>query len=136
MNDYKYSQTSIKQLNTCHDDLITICSLILPISPIDITIVCGHRTEEAQNQAFANGSSLAQWLQSAHNEIPSDAVDLAPYFDRGIQWKDVKGLYLIAGLVIGISQSLNIKIRWGGAWHGPLNPPHQFNDLYHFERIM
>lgn len=136
MSDFKYSNLSLQRLYTCHEDLITICSLALQVSPVDITVVCGFRDWRAQNDAFTTGHSRVPWPQSTHNRKPSDAVDLAPYFHGGIQWNAVKELHLIAGLVVGIGAAQNVQIRWGGAWNGMMNAPWQFNDLYHFERIV
>ena len=136
MNKFKYSKTSLKRLDTCHDDLIIICETVLDISPIDITVICGHRKKEDQNKAFTKGFSRAPWPKSAHNQLPSKAVDLAPYVNGYIKWNDIKKLYLIAGLVLGVSMNPHIEVKWGGAWHGTLNVPHEFNDLYHFELIV
>lgn len=136
MNDFKYSKTSLKRLYTCHYNLITICKLALKISPVDITVVCGYRKKDNQNKAFAEGYSNAVWPKSAHNQWPSNAVDLVPYMHEQIKWNDTNGLYLIGGLMIGISTNLDINIKWGGAWHGTLNSPHEFNDLYHFELMV
>ena len=135
MTNFKYSQTSLERLYTCHSDLITICKTAIVISPIDISVVCGHRDKEAQNKAYNENRSDFKWPHSMHNQTPSKAVDLAPYIDGRIQWKHEKGLYLIAGLVIGIGYKLGIKIRWGGAWNGTLNTEFQRKDLYHFEKM-
>jgi len=136
MTEFRYSQTSLNRLNTCHNDLITICKKAILISPVDISIVCGHRDKKAQARAFRDGFSKLRWPQSNHNQWPSRAVDLAPYRDGEIRWSNIEGLHLIAGLILGIADTLNIKIRWGGAWKGVLNPPDAFNDLYHFEKIV
>lgn len=136
MTSFKYSKTSLKRLYTCHSDLITICKKALDQSPVDITVVCGYRDKLSQNQAYRDGYSKLEWPHSMHNQTPSKAVDLAPYISGKVQWNNVKGLYIIAGIVISIAYSLNVKIRWGGAWNGTLNDAYIFNDLYHFEKTV
>lgn len=136
MTDFKYSQTSLERLHTCHSDLITICKKAIERSPVDITVVCGHRGKDDQDQAYSNGYSDLKWPFSKHNEWPSKAVDLAPYINGKIEWNNINGLYLIAGIVISIAYSINVKIRWGGAWNGTLNDTKKRQDLYHFEKIV
>ena len=127
MNDFKYS---------CHNDIITICSLALQVSPVDITIVCGHRNMADQNKAYNEKKSRVKWPNSSHNSSPSNAVDLVPYINGVLQWNNIQQLHLVAGLIIGIGAAQNVPIRWGGAWDGQLNKPWKFNDLYHFELIL
>ena len=43
-----YSKLSKARLATCHDDLITIFNKV--IEHMDVTIVCGHRGKEEQNE--------------------------------------------------------------------------------------
>jgi hypothetical protein len=51
----------------------------LDVSPIDFKILCGHREEKEQNEAFNKGNSKLKWPQSKHNSLPSLAVDIAPF---------------------------------------------------------
>ena len=56
-----------------------------------LVIVCGHRGEADQETAYKRGASKARFGQSAHNTLPSMAVDIAPSGPTGgIDW-DVRG---------------------------------------------
>ena len=56
-----------------------------------LVIVCGHREEQAQETAYKKWASKARFGQSAHNTLPSMAVDIAPSGPTGgIDW-DVRG---------------------------------------------
>ena len=46
---YTYSRTSRERLETCHPDIQTIWNEV--IKWIDASVFCGHRGEEAQNEA-------------------------------------------------------------------------------------
>ena len=125
----RFSQTSIRKLDTCHQDLRILFSEV--IKCFDCTILCGHREEEAQNEAFHTGQSEKEFPDSKHNKRPSIAVDAVPY---PINWQDKERFYYFAGFVKGIASKLNIKIRWGGDWDNDTDLNDQtFFDLGHFE---
>ena len=46
---YKYGKTSMSRLDTCHPDLQKLFKEL--IKYVDISILCGHRTEEEQTKA-------------------------------------------------------------------------------------
>jgi len=121
MNTYKpyntpsnYGRKSTLNLNTCHDDL-QILLRALRDDGWDISVVCGHRGEYAQTQAYIAEKSNARWPDSKHNTLPSEAVDIAPYIPGvGIPWEDPLPWYLLAGAMMQKAKDLNIGIRWGG----------------------
>jgi peptidoglycan L-alanyl-D-glutamate endopeptidase CwlK len=103
------------------------------IEHTDCMITFGHRGEEAQNEAFADGASTKQWPDSEHNEFPSKAVD-APVYP--IDWEDRERFTLFAGLVIGIGFVMGYNIRWGGDWNEDNQvKDNKFDDLVHFEIV-
>lgn len=128
-----FSQISKDRLFTCDPQLITLFGRVIQV--VDCTIICGHRNEEDQNKAFAEGKSQKRWPDSEHNTFPSKAVDAAPYYPgTKIRWNDAKGFIHFAGVVRGIAAELGINIRWGGDWDGDFDLLDQrFNDLPHFE---
>ena len=79
------SKKSLAHLATCHPDLQTVCNEL--IKQFDFSVLEGFRAQDAQNAAYHAGTSRARWPNSAHNKIPSLAVDLAPY---PVDWKNVE----------------------------------------------
>jgi len=125
----KFSQRSIEELNTCHEDLQNLFSRV--IERVDCTILDGHRDKAEQNRLFAIGKSKAVFPKSKHNSLPSLAVDVAPY---PIEWNNARRFYLFAGFVIGVAFELGFDIRWGGDWNMNFQTAdNKFNDLVHFE---
>ena len=115
----KYSNRSLKRLESCHSDLQEIMHEAIKV--MDITILCGHRDEETQNKAYDKGASLAKWPESEHNEMPSNAVDAAPY---PVNWKDTERFARMAGIIEGIAHSKKIPIKWGGDFKNLKDMPH------------
>ena len=106
------------------------------IKEIDTTIVCGHRDEEAQNDAYEEKKSKLRFPESKHNYYPSMAVDAAPYCSKikGIPWNDIEAFKSFAKIVFKKADELNLKVRWGGDWDGDKDLSDQtFNDYPHFE---
>lgn len=142
----KYSKTSEAKLMTCHIDLQIVMRTVLRF--FDHTIVTGHREKEAQNKAYDDGLSQLQWPDGNHNDMPSMAVDAAPYIDglgmiRGNKPADMKYFYAFSHVVITVAKILKAAgiithdIRWGGDWDSDQNFDDQtFNDLYHYELVV
>lgn len=125
----KFSKESAVRLATCHPDLQKVFNTVINFQ--DCTILEGHRGEEAQNKAFAEGKSKLKWPNGNHNKSPSEAVDATPY---PIDWYDTGRLYVFAGRVLQIADELGVELRWGGDWDGDsLTRDNTFNDLVHFE---
>lgn len=126
-----FSQKSLDILSTCDKRLQDICTKVLEV--MDITVLCGHRSQEDQDLAFTTGKSKLEYPKSKHNTDPSIAVDIAPY---PIDWNDKERFILLAGLMTGIALEKGITLRWGGAWSGLNNmKQNTFNDLPHFEIV-
>lgn len=113
------SAISLSRLGTCHPDLQELVREA--IKDYDFTVICGHRTEQDQNAAYAAGRSKVEWPNSRHNSLPSEAVDLAPY---PIDWSDKARFRELADVVKKTAASLGVEITWGGDWGW---------DLDHFE---
>lgn len=136
-----FSQFSKSRLQECHTDLQKIMNGVIKI--YDITILEGHRSEQRQQELFNSGNSKVVYPNSAHNKIPSMAVDVAPH---PISWSEdfsnTARYYYLAGIVKAISEELlktnqiSHKVRWGGDWdRDDLYNDQIFNDLVHFELI-
>jgi peptidoglycan L-alanyl-D-glutamate endopeptidase CwlK len=126
----KFSKTSLERLNTCHHLLQTLMKRV--VERTDITVLCGHRSQEEQNVAFAKGASRLMWPLSHHNAYPSTAVDIAPW---PIAWHDISRFKDVAEVVIeewcemevaGMSEGY--LLEWGGSWKN-------FKDFPHFQIV-
>jgi peptidoglycan L-alanyl-D-glutamate endopeptidase CwlK len=134
----KFSQQSFSKLSTCHLDLQTLFYEV--VRTFDCTVIEGHRNEEDQNIAYADGNSKLQWPNGKHNSQPSNAVDVAPF---PIDWQNTLRFYWFAGYVLGVASRLKEEnkishaIRWGGNWEGgTILNRQQLYDLVHFELIL
>lgn len=128
-----FGKSSRTRLASCHPDIQEV--LNEAIKHIDFSVVCGHRSEEAQDLAYAHEKSQVKWPNSKHNSLPSLAVDVAPY-DGGILWDDVEAFTLLAGIIKGIAIMMGIKVRIGCDWDGDgMVKEHSFLDRPHVELI-
>lgn len=133
----EFSNTSLKRLDSCHDDLVTLFTTL--VSEYDCSILCGYRTKGAQESAFMDGKTTVHWPNSKHNSHPSMAVDAGPW---PLDWEDIKAFCLFAGWVLATARRLfneglmKHRVRWGGDWDGDHKTTDQrLNDLVHFELI-
>lgn len=132
-----FSQTSTEKLNTCHPDLRRLFNRV--IAARDCTILCGRRAMEEQNEAHRSGHSKLRFPHSLHNKMPSQAVDVAPYYDcePHIRWNDEDAFFNFIGYVQAIADELGIEIRSGGDWDRDLDFQDQtLDDLVHFELVL
>ena len=91
----------------------------------------GHRSAERQNKLFDEGKTKVKFPNGRHNSSPSRAVDVVPY---PVDWDDRERFHLFAGFVNGSSQSMGIKLRWGGDWNMNFEvDDNKFDDFPHFE---
>lgn len=129
-----FSRRSKKNLETVHPILQEILEELIVY--YDFTVLEGHRGEEAQEKAFKEGRSKAHFGQSAHNSLPSLAVDIAPH---PIDWDDRERFVLLAGRVILMAEMLGYAgmVRWGGDWdQDGWTKDENFRDYPHFELMI
>ncbi len=134
-----FSVQSKLRLQTCHEDLQVLFNEVIKF--FDCVILEGHRGQEAQDKAFAEGKSKLKWPSGQHNAIPSMAVDVAPYDKAStVDWQDVQRFHYFAGQVMCLARILlaqgKIKhaVRWGGDWDRDTEiKDEKFRDLPHFE---
>lgn len=106
--------TSLNKLKTCHPDLIRLAMAVDAVYPIQC--ICGHRGEEAQNEAFKKGNSKKKWPESKHNKKPSLAGDFVPDPDQDpktISWTDLKEFEIMCLVFEAKAEEMGIKIRLG-----------------------
>lgn len=129
---YSLSNSSKQRLDTCDTRLQTIILELLEI--LDVSVLCGHRTEEEQNEAYNTNKSKLRYPDSKHNSTPSSAIDVAPFINGGIPWNEPEYFYFMAGHIMAIAHKHGVKLRWGGDWNRNNSfKDNSFNDLPHFE---
>lgn len=128
-----FGTRSLERLETVDPDLVAIFTELIRL--VDVSILCGSRSEADQNAAVASGNSRTPWPQSRHN-CPepgqlSRAVDWAPY---PIDWNAADRFLLCGGLLWGIAEGLEVEVRLGSDWsrNGRANG-NGFEDLGHVE---
>lgn len=115
----KASKTALKK---AHPDIQRLLNAAIKV--IDFKILDATRGRAAQTKAFKQGFSKAPFGQSAHNYVPSVAVDLfpAPY-----DWDDraaFRKLYSVIGRYDpktgkgkGLAKEMKIPFRSGIDWN-------------------
>lgn len=77
------SKSSLEKLATCDKRLQ---KLVLEVAKkIDCSVICGHRNEVDQTEAYRSGHSKVKFPNSKHNSYPSKAVD---FVMTPIDWSD------------------------------------------------
>jgi|TARA_R110000823_G_scaffold217725_3_gene347050 peptidoglycan LD-endopeptidase CwlK len=128
---YKWGPRSIKHLVTLDERLQKVLNEV--IKYVDCSIIEGHRSGERQDRLFEEGRTKVKYPNGRHNANPSRAVDVVPY---PIDWDDRERFHLFAGFVIGIGQSMGIRLRWGGDWNMNFEvDDNNFDDFPHFELV-
>ena len=123
----QFSRASRQQLATCHPDIRRVCEEL--IKTVDFAVTCGHRNRQDQNRALAEGKSRLRWPLSAHNKLPSEAVDLVPY---PVDWQDIGRFKELACAFMAVANLLyelgiiHSRFVWGGTWE-------TFKDYPHYE---
>ena len=119
---YKWGKASQDRLATCDKRLQDLANMMLERSDFDLTITCGYRTKDEQEEAFKNGNSKAHFGQSKHNDFPSKAIDITPF---PINWdkNDIRWWKMIA-LAYEVARIKNIKIRSGAFFTSLEDYPH------------
>ena len=133
-----FSKISTLRLSSCHPDLVSLMNVA--IKEYDFAVICGYRSQQEQDKAFAEGKSKLKYPNSKHNKQPSMAVDIAPvkYFPNGtswIDWNDIQEFLDLHEVVKKCADDLEIKFRWGGDWDGNPLTRNKFNDYPHYELI-
>jgi len=134
---FAYSKSSLQKLETVDPKLQDVARLALALSPIDIKILEGARTDERQDRLFLEGATTKRAGQSKHNTGPvsgrnlAAAIDWAPY---PIDWDDTERFVVVAGVFYVAAGILGVDIRWGGDWDEDWSTKDEsFRDYGHVE---
>lgn len=127
-----FSSLSEKRLATCELRLQKL--LREAIHQVDFTVLCGHRTQEEQDDAFRSGASTLKWPLSRHNQFPSMAVDIAPF---PVDWNDTARFARLFGYIERIAHEQGVQIRWGGDWNANYRTKDErLVDMPHIELVL
>lgn len=119
---YKWGKTSKDRLATCDKRLQEMADMMLARSEFDLSIACGYRTKEEQNEAFEKGKSRAKFGQSKHNSFPSKAIDIWPC---PVNWDKTDRRWQEMALnAMWCSGRLGFEILWGGSFKTMVDLPH------------
>ena len=125
----KFGKSSTKRLLTCHTDLIRVFNEV--IKHVDCKVLCGHRGEKDQNEAFEKGTSNAKFPKGKHNSMPSNAIDVMRY---PLDWEGLERQTLFAGFVLGLAKNMGVELTWGCDWDGDFETMDTgLKDYPHFE---
>jgi peptidoglycan L-alanyl-D-glutamate endopeptidase CwlK len=130
----RYGRISEERLATVHPALQVWARKLIEV--FDHTVVCGHRGEEEQEEAFRNGKSKVHYPDSYHNLMPSRAIDIAPWDPVAgrIDWNDRDRFILLAGHGLQIAHDMGLPMVWGGDWDSDtFMRDHGFQDFPHFQ---
>ena len=129
-----WGKGSLAYRNSICYELNHISDLVLPIR--DHSIICGHRGEEDQHEAFTSDPQLSKldWPDGKHNKLPSNALDMEPYPRIAKTLRE--DLTFLGGLYVGIGSTLGYEIRWGGDWdRDGETADNTWDDLFHIEIV-
>ncbi len=154
----RFGSKSKARLSTCDPRLIVVMERC--VEAVDLTILCGHRTQEAQQRALQRGRTTKRWPNSRHNAEPSTAVDFAPWLSTTphIDWRtdvelwrhtkdgddgeadvvleNIKRWFAIVNFIVGVGKGMGIELRSGGDWDRDFRfNDHRLIDLPHIELV-
>jgi peptidoglycan L-alanyl-D-glutamate endopeptidase CwlK len=122
----KFGKRSKKNLSQCHPDIQTLFNEVIQF--VDCSVICGHRGQREQNEAFNKGFSKVRFPNSNHNKIPSLAADVVPYpisWDNEQRFIDFGNFVLETSYRLWKEGKICHRIVWGGTW--------KWKDYPHFE---
>ena len=119
---YTLSTRSLERLNGVNESLVNIVKIAIKTTKVDFGVTCGLRTKSEQAELVKKGAS--QTMNSRHlpqeSTGTSHAVDLVAYISGRVSWE--LNLYDdIADAMKDAAIKEGKPIRWGAAWHKPLN---------------
>lgn len=120
-----FSKTSLARLNTCHEDIIKVCTEL--IKQYDFSVLCGHRSKEEQDKAFEQGNSKVRFPNSKHNSTPAKAIDISPYpikWDNLERFKEMWIRFDTIAKVLKNEGKISSIFVWGGDWTSLKDYPH------------
>lgn len=129
---YPYGATSEQNLSECTDSIQLVFREAARYRNISIT--CGHRSNEQQAIEFAEGTTKLGPGESEHNKIPSRAVDAIPYPTTAEDWENREYWVEWTSWLKGFASGLGVTLISGFDWDNDYDLSDQsFYDGPHFE---
>lgn len=110
-----FGDRSQGNLSNVHPLLVEVATRALEISASDFTVICGHRDRAGQEAAQRAGTTKVGYPNSAHNQMPSCAIDVIPY--PFTNWEDAAmraAWKQIADAMFAAAAEIGVALRWGG----------------------
>lgn len=159
---YRFGRKSLAKLDMLDPLMRDMCERVMVSQVMDFTVVWTWRGKELQNALADTPASNTRWPHSTHNrpfgrpedgpdawdlKPESHGVDLAPWINGAIPWKDTHTFAVLAGLCFAAASIIDalertedrpgFGIRWGGDWDlDGLTTDQTLMDFGHFERIL
>lgn len=129
MSNFKFSESSIKKLNTVDPRLKKLAIEVLKVSPFDFAITCGLRTQQEQMQMYVQKKSRCDGIKDkskhqANKNGVSEAIDIMVYDENGKGTWEKKYYIEIAKVFKQKAEELNIGIMCGVDFKNFFDGPH------------
>ena len=141
---FTLSSKSLAKLEGVNESLQNCVKRAIELTKVDFGVICGTRTKTEQAELVKKGASKT--MNSRHlpqaSTGTSHAVDLMAYCGSRASWElnlydDIADAMKTAAIEVGIN------LRWGAAWHMPLNDSkgtaeelmNQYIDIHHLSYI-
>lgn len=114
--------TEKERIDWLHGDLRRLLTALCANDYVSVRpfLVSSHRTRQEQDDALKRGTTRIQYPMSAHNQLPSLAMDIQALDlatgklvqgDEAVRW-----CVAFAHDTFKAATDLGIKVRWGGLW--------------------
>jgi peptidoglycan L-alanyl-D-glutamate endopeptidase CwlK len=133
----KFGMESESNLATVDPELVRVLRTAIQIK--DFKVICGHRGEEAQHEAFLSGASKLDWPKGKHNSLPSKAADVRPWDQttgKAVPYSNSVEYAMLAGVILACAHLLEVRVRWGHDWNSNMlttDEQGKLVDMPHFE---
>ena len=123
MKKFKFSNSSLKNMEGVNEDIQLVFKHAIKDSPIDFGIPStgGLRTEGCQNELFIQGLSKCDGFDKKSNHQSGNALDFYAYVNGHTSWRPLH-LSMVAGVILSTAAKLkrdgvvDINLTWGGTF--------------------
>jgi peptidoglycan L-alanyl-D-glutamate endopeptidase CwlK len=136
LDECRFSAVSEYHVATCSPRLQLVLRRAIRCAPryLDFAVICGHRNQLDQEEAYKKGASKVRWPNSKHNTFPSSAADIRPAPFVQADWKDTVRFGRVIGFIEAVSCEVGVPLRVGLDWDmDGKTIDEAFQDLGHLE---
>jgi hypothetical protein len=116
-----FDKHSTAVLAMAHADIQRVMNLAIAHAPVAFAVLESYRSPAAQLNDYQLGRSHAKPGESAHNFLPSLAVDIAPL---PIDWHNTQAFVDLSTYIMSVADICKVALAWGGKWHTIIDMPH------------